>query len=195
MVGDQHGFANHRWGTIVMMTVGLRLCLFPVIVKGQKYGARMALHGPKMKALQAEITNAKTKGDMTLVQYRTQELIKYIKANGINPLEALKPLAIQAPMLMGMFFGIRRLADAPLPGFLTEGFGWVTDLTLADPLYILPFATIIFQNLALRVSHAVNLADCRPAWTEEGKEQHRISETPFPFSRYFYSSLLRVSLQ
>lgn len=30
------------------------------------------------------------------------------------------------------------MAQLPVPGFDNEGFGWVTNLTLADPYYILP---------------------------------------------------------
>jgi len=31
------------------------------------------------------------------------------------------------------------------------GFGWVTDLTLADPYYILPITSMFLTNIVMRV--------------------------------------------
>jgi YidC/Oxa1 family membrane protein insertase len=50
-----------------------------------------------------------------------------------------------------MFYGLRRMADAPVPGFIEGGFGWVTDLTLPDPYYILPITSAVLMNIVIRV--------------------------------------------
>ncbi|KAJ3299188.1 Mitochondrial inner membrane protein oxa1l [Blyttiomyces sp. JEL0837] len=105
------------WATIMIATVIIRILVFPLIVKAQVAGAKegdMARAQNAMKKMQAE----------------------YVKAN-VSPFSMLWGLA-QAPVFMSVFFALRAMADLPVPGFENGGFLWVTDLTAADPTYILP---------------------------------------------------------
>ena len=51
-----------------------------------------------------------------------------------------------------MFFAIRGMAEAPVESLKTQGFGWVMDLTLADPYYALPLVTSLTLHLMLRMN-------------------------------------------
>lgn len=54
------------------------------------------------------------------------------------------------------FFSIvRGLANLPLPQLKEGGLGWVTDLTAADPYYILPATSLLFTNLVFKVSMSI----------------------------------------
>jgi len=65
----------------------------------------------------------------------------FMKEKEINPLKGLIPPFIQAPIFISFFFGIRGMANLPLDSFKDGGILWFTDLTLPDPLYILPVVT------------------------------------------------------
>jgi YidC/Oxa1 family membrane protein insertase len=135
------------WGwAIILMTVLVRLCTWPVFASSIKQGKRMAKLQPLMKEIQE-----KYKEDQ---QRQSQEMMKLYKDYGFNPLGCFLPMVIQILIFTG-FFGVLKFA-AELRG---ESFGWVADLSLPDtithvfglPLNPLPllmgFSTIIQMKL------------------------------------------------
>jgi len=76
------------WGlSIVLLTVTVRLLLFPLFVKQIKSQRRMQELAPKIKALQA-----KHKGDRETLN---TELMKLYKDHGANPISGCLPLVLQ----------------------------------------------------------------------------------------------------
>ncbi|RXM36594.1 Mitochondrial inner membrane protein OXA1L [Acipenser ruthenus] len=47
---------------------------------------------------------------------------------------------VQAPIFISFFIALRKMAYLPVPSMQSGGLWWFTDLTLSDPLYILPLA-------------------------------------------------------
>lgn len=47
---------------------------------------------------------------------------------------------LQAPVFISFFIALRKMAYLPVPSLQTGGALWFTDLTAADPFYILPLA-------------------------------------------------------
>ncbi len=81
----------------------------------------------------------------------TQTLKNLLTEHDVSPVKpALVPMA-QLPIFLSVFYALRRLSEAPLPQFKEGGFGWVTDLTLPDPYYILPISSMVLTNIMLRV--------------------------------------------
>jgi len=85
---------------------------------------------------------------MAVVQ---QTLINLFKQHDVHPARAMWVPLAQAPVFLSMFYGLRRMTGAPLPQLKEGGFGWVTDLTLADPYYILPITSMFLTNIVMRV--------------------------------------------
>jgi len=50
------------------------------------------------------------------------------------------------------FITLRRMANYPVESLKTGGFGWVTDLSIADPFYILPIVNCLTLWASLEVS-------------------------------------------
>ena len=95
---------------------------------------------------------AKARGDHTGMQSAQMETQQLMRDNNVNPLRNLVfPLA-QATVFMCMFFAIRGLSGAGLESMQTEGFGWVQNLTKADPYWILPVASTGLTLATLEVS-------------------------------------------
>ena len=114
---------------IVIMTIIIKLIMYPLTQKQiQSTKAMMELQ-PKMKALQEKYKDDKQRLNM--------ELANLYKTEGVNPLAGCLPLLIQMPIMIGIFYGIRDYDYAAHPEIVTS-FLWLKDISLADPTYILP---------------------------------------------------------
>ena len=88
------------WGlSIVLLTVTVRLLLFPLFVKQIKSQRRMQELAPKIKELQA-----RHKGDRETLNV---ELMKLYKDNNANPISGCLPLILQLPVFFALFSVIR----------------------------------------------------------------------------------------
>ncbi|XP_031617284.1 mitochondrial inner membrane protein OXA1L-like isoform X2 [Contarinia nasturtii] len=93
---------------------------------------------PQMIDIQSKMVRAGKAGNaLEYAQYK-EELRNIMKDKGYNPSKnMLVPLA-QAPIFISYYFGINAMVDAPVLSLQTGGIFWFTDLTVADPYYILP---------------------------------------------------------
>lgn len=114
---------------IILLTILIKMILYPLTVKQVKSMKAMQELQPKMKAIQE-----KYKGNPQKAQ---QELGKLYKDMGVNPLAGCLPLLIQMPFLIGIFYAIRDYSYVSDPSFL-----WIANLAATSnqaPLdYILP---------------------------------------------------------
>lgn len=110
-----------------------------------------------MTALFTRLNAAKASGDPQAQQVVLGTLQKLMKENDVSPFRPLLMPLVQMPFFLAFFYSLRKLADLPLPQLKDGGFGWVTDLTIPDPYFILPVTSMIFTNLVLRVSFTIFL--------------------------------------
>ncbi|ETE62324.1 Mitochondrial inner membrane protein OXA1L, partial [Ophiophagus hannah] len=103
-------------------TVFIRCLVFPLIVKNQRDAIELNNHVPQITELTAKINEAKKTGNRP--QY--------------SRLDFFFPPWSQAPIFISFFFALRKMAECPVPSMQTGGLWWFTDLTAADPYYILP---------------------------------------------------------
>jgi YidC/Oxa1 family membrane protein insertase len=88
------------WGlSIVLLTVTVRLLLFPLFVKQIKSQRRMQQLAPKLKELQKQ-----HKGDRETLN---TEMMKLYKENNANPISGCLPLLLQLPVFFALFTVIR----------------------------------------------------------------------------------------
>ena len=118
------GIANYGVA-IILLTLVIKLILYPLTVKQVKGMKAMQELQPKMKELQE-----KYKGNPEKLN---KEMALLYKDSGVNPLAGCLPLLVQMPILMGIFYAIRDYQYVHLPSFL-----WIADLSAPDNLYILP---------------------------------------------------------
>ena len=116
-----------NWGwAIVLLTIMIRIVLFPLTFKGMLSMAKLKEVSPKVKELQA-----KHKGDP---QRMNAAVMALYKKEGANPLGGCLPLLLQIPV----FFAIYRvlLNAVELKG--AEWALWINDLAHMDPYFVLP---------------------------------------------------------
>ncbi|XP_044197552.1 mitochondrial inner membrane protein OXA1L [Thunnus albacares] len=128
------------WGAIVVGTVIARMAVFPVIVKGQREAAKLNNVMPEMTKLTTRMTEAKQSGNKFEFAKAYSDLNLFQKKHDVNPLRGFLVPLVQAPIFISFFIALRKMAYLPVPSMQTGGVLWFPDLTIADPLYILPFA-------------------------------------------------------
>ena len=127
-----YSMASSNFGiAIVIFTIIIRAGMMPLTVKQSRQMKAMSALQPKLKEIQA-----KYKNDKDGRQKQSQETMKMYKDNGVNPIGCLGPMFIQMPIWIALYrtlWGSVELYQQPLVG-------WLTDLTMPDPLYVLPIA-------------------------------------------------------
>lgn len=86
------------WG-IILLTIIVRTLLIPLTYKQITSMLHMQQYQPQIKEL-----NEKYKDDP---QKKQQELMKFFKEHGINPLASCFPLLLQMPFFIAMFYALR----------------------------------------------------------------------------------------
>ncbi len=123
------GFANYGIA-IILLTLAIKILLYPLTVKQVKSMKAMQEIQPKMKEIQE-----KYKGNS---EKTNQELAKLYKDSGVNPMSGCLPLIVQMPILIAIFYAIRDYNYVGQPSFL-----WMTNLADKDPWYVLPVLSAI----------------------------------------------------
>jgi YidC/Oxa1 family membrane protein insertase len=111
--------------SILVLTLVVRLVLWPLQSKANQTMRKTALLGPKMKELRE-----KYKDDPTRMN---QETMKLYKQYGINPVGGCLPMAIQIPIFFGLYQMLAQAVELRNAKFL-----WVQDLSQPDTVAHLP---------------------------------------------------------
>jgi len=129
-----------NWGwTIVAFTVLLKLLFFPLSAAGFKSMAKVKQVTPKLQAIRERY-----KDDPAKMNQATMELYK---AEKINPLGGCLPLLVQMPVFLALYYVLQ--ASVEMRG---SSWGWIPDLTVADPWYILPVIYMISMFVSTKLN-------------------------------------------
>ena len=122
-----------NWGwSIVLLTIGLRMALFPLMHTSTVSMRRMQKIQPKVKAIQEKYK--KNKSDPQIRQKMNQETMALYKEEGVNPVGGCLPMLVQMPILFALYKLFPLAIEMRQAPFIL----WITDLSLKDPLYITP---------------------------------------------------------
>ena len=126
---------NLNYGIIILiLTILLKIVLFPIAYKTYKSQAKMRVLKPEIDEISKKYPN---KEDAMKKQQATMNLYK--KA-GVNPAAGCVPMLLQLPILIAMF----RFFPASIE-LRQQSFLWATDLSSYDSILSLPF-TIPFYG-------------------------------------------------
>jgi YidC/Oxa1 family membrane protein insertase len=121
-----HGFLGIAYGwVLIIFGVAMRVVLFPLYQKSMRAQLAQMQVQPLMKELQA-----KYKDEPQKLQ---SEMMKLYKEHNVNPLGGCLPMLVPMPILFALFFVFRSTIELRGVPFL-----WLPDLSLKDPLYIIP---------------------------------------------------------
>jgi YidC/Oxa1 family membrane protein insertase len=131
-----YGFLGNYGLAIILLTIVVKLLLWPLSNASYKSMNKMKALQPKIKELQE-----KYKDDKETLNKET--MLLYQKEN-INPLGGCLPMFIQMPVYIALYYMIQNaveLFNAPFLPF------WLTDLSEKDPYYIIPISLGVMMLL------------------------------------------------
>ncbi|MBD5313040.1 MAG: membrane protein insertase YidC [Bacteroides sp.] len=124
---------------ILILTIFIKLILFPFTYKSLMSQARMRLLAPEIKAI-----NDKYPGNENAMKRQQETMALYSRA-GANPLSGCLPMLLQMPILVAMFWFFPSAIE--LRG---ESFLWAKDLSAPDAIISwntnIPFISSTFGN-------------------------------------------------
>jgi YidC/Oxa1 family membrane protein insertase len=139
------------WLAIVLLTILIRTLLFPLTVRQVRSMRAMQELRPEMEKIRSKYKDNRQK--------QQEEQMKLFQENKVNPLGGCLPLLVQMPIIIGIFYVIRKFgggvagAEAEYPSFTTGGILWFQNLTDHDPLYILPVLSAVTMLASMEITN------------------------------------------
>lgn len=139
--------------SLIILTVIVKLVLYPMYAKQIKSTANMSDMSEKAKEIQNRYANDREK--------MNEEMQKLYAETGFNPMSGCLPMLIQFPIIMGLFALLRNpmkyMPNDPTLMFANhESFLWIKDLAQPD-LWILPIAAGLATFFAFSMNSAMNM--------------------------------------
>ena len=142
-----YGFAGDYGISIILFTLVVRGCLFPLYASQIKGQMKMSEIQPKMQAIQKKYADNR--------EEQGRQMQKLYKEEGYNPMMGCLPLLIQMPILMGFFYLLRNpgmyVAGTAIIIASHESFLWLPDLSQPDT-WLLPVITGITTFLSMSMT-------------------------------------------
>jgi YidC/Oxa1 family membrane protein insertase len=136
-----HSHVVSNWGwSIIILTLIINVLLLPLRIKTMQSGLKMQRIQPQMDAIKEKYKKYKIndpkRNEMNV------EIMKLQKDNGVNMFGGCIPTLIQLPLLFAFFSMIPKVVE-----LRHAHWGWLPDLTAADPWHILPIVMVLSQFL------------------------------------------------
>lgn len=120
---------------ILLLTIFIKLLIFPFTFKSFRSQARMKVLAPEIKAI-----NDKYPGQDQAMQ-RSQETMALYSRAGASPFSGCLPMLLQMPVLIAMFSFFPSAIELRGQSFL-----WAHDLSAPDSILTLPFSIPFYGN-------------------------------------------------
>jgi YidC/Oxa1 family membrane protein insertase len=131
----------HNWGVaIILLTLLIKLLFFPLSAASYRSMAKMRLVAPKLEKLKTQYADDRENLNKAMMEmYKTEK---------INPLGGCLPVIIQIPVFISLYWSILASVEMRNAPFI----GWITDLSSADPYFILPLLMGISMFIQSRLN-------------------------------------------
>lgn len=116
-----------NWGiAIILLTILIKLAFFPLSAASYRSMAKMRIVAPKLEKIKQQYSDDREKLNRAMMDlYKTEK---------INPLGGCLPMLIQIPVFIALYWAILSSVELRHAPF----FGWISDLSVADPYFVLP---------------------------------------------------------
>jgi YidC/Oxa1 family membrane protein insertase len=168
-------FGNNYGIAIIVLTLIVRFCLLPLILKQFKTTIAMQKLRPELQQLQEKYKGT----DIETQRKLQQEMMQLYQKHGIHPASGCLPVLIQMPIFTALYYAILRTQEIKLHSFL-----WV-QLGHRDPYFILPILASLTTFISLRLS---------PSMTEEQMPQMAMMSYIMPIMIFIGASSVPSAL-
>jgi len=116
----------HNWGiAIVLLTVTVKLVLLPLTIKSMQSMNEMRKLQPEIDKLREKFKDDKEQLNVAVM--------KMYQEHKVNPLGGCLPLLLQMPIFFSLWAALQTSVE-----LYREPFLWIADLSVHDPIYVLP---------------------------------------------------------
>ena len=127
-----------NWGVaIILLTVLIKAAFFQLSATSYRSMANMRRVQPQMQSIKERYGEDKQK--------QSQAMMDLYKKEKINPLSGCLPILVQMPVFIALYWVLMESVELRQAPF----FGWIEDLSVMDPYFILPLimgASMFFQQ-------------------------------------------------
>ncbi|QIC80364.1 membrane protein insertase YidC [Acinetobacter indicus] len=128
-----------NWGwAIILLTILVKLILWPLSSKSYRSMAKMRVIAPEMQRMKEEFGEDRMRF--------SQEMMALYKREQVNPLAGCLPLLLQMPIFLALYWVLMESVELRHAPWLL----WIQDLSAMDPWFILPLimgATMYIQQM------------------------------------------------
>jgi YidC/Oxa1 family membrane protein insertase len=131
-------FSLLTWIQGIVINWGLAIICVTIVVKGAMYWLTKKQYESmaKMRNLQPKMAQLKERfGDDR--QKMSQAMMEMYKKEKVNPMGGCFPLLLQMPIFLALYWVLLESVELRHADFVF----WITDLSVADPYYVLPILT------------------------------------------------------
>ncbi len=143
-----HMVANYGWA-ILLLTLLIKVVTLPLTHKSYVSMRKMQELNPKMQAIRErwrpKLKDRQGRANLEAQRKMNEEITGLFKAEGVNPAGGCLPMLLQLPILWAFY----NLLSTAIELRGAPWFGWIHDLSVADPYYVLPIvmgATQVIQQ-------------------------------------------------
>jgi len=135
-----HGIVQNWGWAIVALTIVVKLAFWPLQAASYRSMAKMKKVGPKLVALRERHGDDRVK--------MNQAMMELYKTEKINPLGGCLPIVVQIPVFIALYWVL--LASVEMRN--APWIGWIKDLAVPDPWYILPVLMAVTMFIQTRLN-------------------------------------------
>jgi YidC/Oxa1 family membrane protein insertase len=170
-----HGVIPNYGVAIILITLVVRLLMFPIMQRQMRSMKRMGAMAPRMKEIQEQFKDDKER--------QSQEMMKLYKESGFNPLTGCLPMFLQLPVFIGLYYALQGAIALRQEPF----FGWMHDLSAPEALFVVPGLELPVRLLPILMGGSMVL-QARLTPTTMDPVQARMMNTIMPvmFTFMFY---------
>ncbi len=158
-----HGLTGNWGWSIILLTLAVKLMFYPLSAAGYRSMAKMRKVQPRLVALRERHQNDRAA--------LNQAMMDLYKTEKINPLGGCLPILIQIPVFIALYWVILESVELRQAPWTL----WIQDLSIKDPLFVLP----VLMTLSMWLQTRLNPAPIDPI-------QARVMQImPFAFGAFF----------
>lgn len=132
-----HIVANYGW-SIVLLTLVVRMLLFPLTHKSAVSMRKMQALNPKIQGIRAKyrpkLKDKQGRPNADMQRKMNEEVMGLYKAEGVNPAGGCLPMLLQLPVFIAFYTMLPVAVELRNAPWML----WIHDLSVPDPYYILP---------------------------------------------------------
>ena len=146
LLSELHSFISNWGWSIVALVVLLKIAFYWLNAKAYGSMAKMKAINPKIQEMRERLKDKP--------QQMQQEMMRIYREEKVNPMGGCFPIIIQMPVFMALYWVLQSSVEIRNAPWI----GWIHDLSMPDPFFILP----LLMTLSSLLQTALNPAPPDP---------------------------------